>query len=131
MERVLLLSGKLYYDLVKERAQRGLNNKVAIIRIEEISPFPYQLLVEVLRKYSGSHSEVFWVQEEPRNQGAWPHVYPRISSVLKEVQGSNVKGSVDRIHYVGRKEDAVPAVGVGKIFRQQQAMLLDSAFNGL
>src|SRR5258707_14618529 len=73
-ERVILVSGKLYYDLVKEREVRGLGERVAIVRVEELCPFPFEALRQVL---SGVTSDVRWVQEEPRNQGAWTHVCPR------------------------------------------------------
>lgn len=116
-ERVILVSGKLYYDLVKEREVRGLGKSVAIIRIEELCPFPFEELREVLR---GVKSDVRWVQEEPRNQGAWTHVYPRVAQILKKP-----------LEYHGRDEDAVPAPGVGKLYRKQQEMVVSGAFDGL
>ena len=109
-ERVILVSGKLYYDLVKEREARGLCERVAIVRIEELCPFPFEELQEVLRGVKG---DVRWVQEEPRNQGAWTHVYPRAAQIFKKP-----------LEYHGRDEDAVPAPGVGYLYRKQQEMVI-------
>ena len=116
-ERVLLVSGKLYYDLVKEREARGLGERVAIVRVEELCPFPFDALREVLR---GAAGEVHWVQEEPRNQGAWTHVAPRAAQVLGRP-----------LVYHGRREDAVPAPGVGKLYRTQQEAVIKEAYEGL
>ncbi len=116
-ERVILVSGKLYYDLVKEREVRGLGGRVAIVRVEELCPFPFEELGQVL---SDVTSDVRWVQEEPRNQGAWMHVYPRATQILKKP-----------LVYHGRDENAVPAPGVGKLYRKQQEMVVKGAFDGL
>lgn len=147
VQRIVLLTGKLYYELAKERNSRGLDEKVALIRIEELSPFPFSALQETLARYP--HVEdICWVQEEPRNQGAWTHVAPRISNVLSRVHGSKSTENVTSagnstgvsnivispapaLRYIGRKEDAVPAVGVGKIYKQQQSAVVQLAFEGL
>lgn len=115
-ERVILVSGKLYYDLVKEREVRGLCERVAVVRVEELCPFPFEALRGVL---SGAR-DVRWVQEEPRNQGAWMHVSPRAAQVLEK-----------SLAYHGRGEDAVPAPGVGKLYRIQQDMVIKGAFEGI
>ncbi|THH08009.1 hypothetical protein EW145_g2992, partial [Phellinidium pouzarii] len=129
VERVVLLTGKIYYDLLKERAERGLENKVALIRIEELSPFPFRMLQDVLGRYSQA-CDVYWLQEEPRNQGAWTHVEPRINNVLERIEGDGRNGS-RALRYIGRKEDALPAVGVGKVYKEQQNTVLRAAFGGL
>jgi len=116
-KRVILVAGKLFYDLVKEREVRGLGEQVAIVRIEELCPFPFEELRQVLRGVTG---DVRWVQEEPCNQGAWTHVYPRVTHVLKK-----------SLEYHGRDADAVPAPGVGKLYRKQQEMVVKGAFDGL
>ncbi|EJC99190.1 dehydrogenase E1 and transketolase domain-containing protein 1 [Fomitiporia mediterranea MF3/22] len=127
VKRVVLLSGKLYYDLVKERNTLGSEdaNKIALIRVEELAPFPYKELEIILRHYRNAR-EWCWVQEEPRNQGAWSHVFSRLLEVQTKV-GCEARG----IRYIGRKEDVVPAVGVGKLFREQQSAVLRDAFAGL
>ncbi|KAL5522783.1 hypothetical protein ACEPAG_8801 [Sanghuangporus baumii] len=127
VKRVIILSGKIFYELVKERATLGLHdsNKLAFIRIEELSPFPYRLLASVLRRYPNAQ-EWWFVQEEPRNQGPWPHVSFRLEEVRKSI-GAHTKV----IRYIGRKEDAVPAAGVGKVFKRQQTTILRETFAGL
>ncbi|KAH9170042.1 dehydrogenase E1 and transketolase domain-containing protein 1 [Lactarius sanguifluus] len=115
-ERVVLVSGKLYYDLVKEREARGLQERVALVRLEELCPFPFDALREVLR----GAGEVRWVQEEPRNQGAWTHVASRAAQVLGRP-----------LVYHGRREDAVPAPGVGKLYRTQQEAVTKGVYEGL
>lgn len=122
-KRVVLLSGKIYYDLVKERSQRKLEDQVALVRIEELSPFPFAELEEVLDELrAGSVSEFCYLQEEPRNQGAWGHVKERLEGVLPS--GTVVK-------YLGRKESAVPAPGIGELYQAQQRRIIDSCFEGL
>lgn len=124
VERVVLLSGKAYYDLIKERAALEVSDKVAFVRIEELSPFPYKLLADVVNRYSNAQ-EWYWFQEEPRNQGAWPHVAPR----LYEVQANAGRDLKARgIKFVGRKEDSVPAVGVTKTFKAQQVLITRDVF---
>lgn len=115
-ERVVLVSGKLYYDLVKEREARGLQERVALVRLEELCPFPFDTLREVLRGVG----EVRWVQEEPRNQGAWTHVASRAAQVLGRP-----------LVYHGRREGAVPAPGVGKLYRTQQEAVIKGVYEGL
>ncbi|KAN0135872.1 dehydrogenase E1 and transketolase [Lactarius tabidus] len=118
-DRVLLVAGKLYYELAKEREARGLRGRVALVRLEELCPFPFAALREVLRGAAGD-VDVRWVQEEPRNQGAWTHVAPRATQVLGRP-----------LAYHGRREDAVPAPGVGKLYRIQQEAVTKGAFEGL
>ena len=123
----MFLSGKLYYDLVKERLARGLDESVAFVRIEELSPFPFYELEEVVLDLKGA-KEYLWVQEEPRNQGAWGHVRERIGRVLKGVVG---RIGEEELGYRGRKESAVPAPGVGRLYVVQQKEVVDSVFEGL
>lgn len=133
VQRVCLLSGKLYYELAKERADRvasgqqsDLANRVTFVRIEEIAPFPFQELGAVLEQYPNA-DEFFWVQEEPRNQGCYSHVQARIGEVFKELGVGRDK----ELTYVGRRESALPAPGIGKMYKEQQKAVLDKAFEGL
>ncbi|KAG8904913.1 hypothetical protein FRB99_001011 [Tulasnella sp. 403] len=73
VERIILLTGKLYYDLAKEVVSRGLEERVVLIRLEELCPFPFAELASTLEPFLSSAKEIFWVQEEARNQGGWPH----------------------------------------------------------
>jgi probable 2-oxoglutarate dehydrogenase E1 component DHKTD1 len=123
VERVILLSGKIYYDLVKERRARGFDDRVALIRIEELSPFPFQDLRSVLKRYTFA-SEFFFLQEEPKNQGVYTHVCSRINTVLADIGTSTVM-------YKGRMESALPAPGIGKIYAEQQKAVIEGAFDSL
>ena len=117
-----MLSGKFYYDLLKERTAKGLADEVALVRVEELSPFPFSELREILQTYP-SDVEYVWAQEEPRNQGAWTHVQERINNVLSEV---GMVGS--RVQYVGRRESALPAPGVGILYQAQQKQAIADVF---
>jgi probable 2-oxoglutarate dehydrogenase E1 component DHKTD1 len=124
VKRVIMLSGKIYYELIKARHDRSLDQDVALIRIEELAPFPFAVLESVLRGYTNAREWV-WVQEEPRNQGAWGHVGCRIESLLERM------GVEVRLRYVGRRESAVPAPGIGGIYQRQQGEVLGGAFGGM
>ncbi|KAG7444529.1 2-oxoglutarate dehydrogenase, E1 component [Guyanagaster necrorhizus] len=123
--RVIIHSGKIYYDLLKERHARGLDANIALVRLEELSPFPFAELAAVLEGYT-SAKEFFYLQEEPRNQGSFGHVKERIMWVLKEMVGT---GDAELV-YKGRKESALPAPGIGKLYQAQQKAVLESAFEG-
>lgn len=123
VDRIICLSGKLYYDLIRERQRRELSN-VAFVRIEELCPFPFRDLSRILRRYPNA-KDIVWLQEEPRNQGAYMHVHSRINEVLKNI------GYRGEIRYRGRDEDAVPAPGVARIYGVQQKGVIDAAFEGL
>ena len=130
VKRVVLLSGKIYYDLIKERQARGLDDDVAFVRIEELSPFPYRELTEILGRFSDGRVKkpgVCYLQEEPRNQGAYWHVASRMGCVL---EGAGFGGKM-RMSYLGRRESAVPAPGVGRLYAEQQKAVVESAFEGL
>lgn len=82
VEKLLLCSGRVYYDLVKERQRRGLDSRMAICRVEQISPFPYDLLKKEIETYP--NAKICWVQEEPKNMGGWFYVQPRLIALLKK-----------------------------------------------
>jgi probable 2-oxoglutarate dehydrogenase E1 component DHKTD1 len=127
-QRILLVSGKLYYELVKERAARRLENEVAIIRVEELCPFPFARLKSTLQPFfqQGSNPRIAWVQEEAENQGGWPHVMPRLLNTLK---GVGLQGKGVDVEYVGREPSEVPAVGFGKLHAAQNVSVLKGAFD--
>ncbi|RPD70915.1 dehydrogenase E1 and transketolase domain-containing protein 1 [Lentinus tigrinus ALCF2SS1-7] len=124
VSRVVLLSGKLYYDLAKERQKRGLDGKVAFVRVEELSPFPFRPLLDVMSGYAKA-GDVVWLQEEPRNQGAWTHVEPRLNAVMERLERPRV------VAFKGRREDAVPAPGIASLYAAQQKAVVEAAFEGL
>lgn len=80
VKRVCFVSGKLYYDLVKERDSRKLNGSIAFIRVEELNPFPTSDIQAEIAKYSCG--DFYWVQEEPQNQGAYTFMAPRIQRLI-------------------------------------------------
>jgi probable 2-oxoglutarate dehydrogenase E1 component DHKTD1 len=123
------MAGKIYYDLLKERQARSLEKEVAFIRLEELAPFPFVELREALKDYD-TVEEVMWLQEEPKNQGAFTHVSSRIDLLLSEL-ASRSSGKPDQVVYRGRKESALPAPGIGKMYGAQQKALIESAFEGL
>ncbi|XP_043472208.1 2-oxoglutarate dehydrogenase, mitochondrial isoform X2 [Leptopilina heterotoma] len=91
VKRVIFCSGKVYYDLKKSRSERGLDDKVAIARVEQISPFPYDLVKKEAEKYSSA--ELIWCQEEHKNQGAWNYVQPRFNTALNGTRSSSNEDS--------------------------------------
>lgn len=118
IKRVIVTSGKVYYDLFEARAAEKIND-VAIIRMEQYYPFPAKQLKAELAKYK--NAEVIWCQEEPRNMGAWSFVREHIEAVMEEL-GNNA-----RLRYVGRPEAASPACGYLKIHEREQKALVSEA----
>ncbi|XP_051174483.1 2-oxoglutarate dehydrogenase complex component E1 isoform X3 [Leptopilina boulardi] len=90
VKRIIFCSGKVYYDLKKSRNERGLDDKIAIARVEQISPFPYDLVKKEAEKYPSA--ELIWCQEEHKNQGAWNYVQPRFNTALN---GSRTSSNED------------------------------------
>jgi 2-oxoglutarate dehydrogenase complex dehydrogenase (E1) component-like enzyme len=125
IRRVLLCSGKVYYDLVNKREETGRND-VAIIRLEQLYPFPLQRLTDILRRYSEA-AELFWVQEEPENMGAWSFVEEQMQSVINP--GGNGGPIKRQLRYVGRALAASPAAGAHKVHHDQQEALVQDAFS--
>ncbi|MCW3473690.1 2-oxoglutarate dehydrogenase E1 component [Limobrevibacterium gyesilva] len=119
VKRVVLCTGKVYYDLLAERRARGVND-VAIVRVEQLYPFPSVSLPKVLAAYP--NAQVVWCQEEPANMGAWTFMDRRLETVLG---GMDV--SAKRPAYIGRPEAASPATGLAKTHAAEQAALVASA----
>jgi 2-oxoglutarate dehydrogenase E1 component len=119
IRRVVICSGKVYYDLYAERQERGIKD-IAILRLEQFYPFPFTALGAELKLYP--NADVVWCQEEPRNMGGWMFVNERIEETL-----SNIKHKAGRPKYAGRPEAASPATGRHSQHQQEQAALVDSA----
>jgi 2-oxoglutarate dehydrogenase E1 component len=119
VRRVILCSGKVYFDLVAERRKRKIDD-IAILRIEQLYPFPMNRLGMRLSQYP--NAEVVWCQEEPENMGAWRFVDRRIDRALSAI---DVKAK--RPVYVGRPESASPATGSARTHLKEQADLVDRA----
>ncbi|SCZ87650.1 BZ3500_MvSof-1268-A1-R1_Chr2-2g05116 [Microbotryum saponariae] len=121
VQRVVFLSGKMYYDLIKERTTRSLDGAITFVRVEEISPFPYAVLEKTIQAYPNARSFV-WAQEEPENAGAYTFVYPRLSQILP---------SGHKLEYVGREAMATTAPGVSSYFAEQKKVITEQVFEGL
>ncbi|AUQ53033.1 2-oxoglutarate dehydrogenase E1 component [Phaeobacter inhibens] len=121
IKRVVLCSGKVYYDLLEERDARGLDD-VYLMRIEQYYPFPAISLVKELERFKGA--EVVWCQEEPKNQGAWSFIEPNIEWVLTRIGAKH-----SRPTYVGRATSASPATGLASEHKAQQAALVNEALS--
>ncbi len=117
--RVILCSGKVYYDLLEARRHDELGH-VAIIRIEQLYPFPRELLIAELKQYT-KMNELIWCQEEPDNQGAWYQIKHRFMDLVD----NKIK-----FHYAGRSHSASPAVGTFGTHIEQQKTLVESALYG-
>jgi probable 2-oxoglutarate dehydrogenase E1 component DHKTD1 len=128
LRKVLIASGKIYFDLIKDIQANNLQAKFRIIRLEEICPFPFKALASTLHDIvQGSvtdHNKVIiqWIQEEPRNQGAYGYVAHRIPSVFEALGWSNAK-----MRYVGRRESEVPAVGATVLHLRDKTRLMEEA----
>ncbi|MEZ5918903.1 MAG: hypothetical protein R3D66_02965 [Alphaproteobacteria bacterium] len=119
IKRVVLCTGKVYYDLLAERRERGLDN-IVLLRVEQLYPFARKTLEEELKPYV--NADIVWCQEEPKNQGYWDFIEPRIEEVLQEI-----KHKTQRPRYVGRKAAAAPATGLMKRHQLEQQKLVDDA----
>ncbi|PIT77749.1 2-oxoglutarate dehydrogenase E1 component [Limnohabitans sp. B9-3] len=117
VKRVLVCSGKVYYDLVKKREELGAND-VAILRAEQLYPFPHKAFASELKKYPNA-TELVWTQDEPQNQGAWFFVQHYIHENMTAGQ---------KLGYSGRAASASPAVGYSHLHQEQQKALVEGAF---
>ncbi|WP_182212825.1 2-oxoglutarate dehydrogenase E1 component [Stenotrophomonas acidaminiphila] len=119
VKRVVLCSGKVYYDLLEDQTKRGQDD-VAVIRVEQLYPFPRTLLAAELNKY-GKAADVVWCQEEPMNQGAWYQIRHHLQACLADGQN---------LHYAGRPRSPSPAVGhMADHLRELQQLLADALVN--
>ncbi len=117
VKRLIACSGKVYYDLAKKRDSKGADD-VAIIRIEQLYPFPHKAFAAEIKKYPNA-TEIVWCQDEPQNQGAWFFIQHNIHENMVEGQ---------RLGYSGRAASASPAVGYSHLHQEQQKSLVEGAF---
>ena len=117
VKRVIACSGKVYYDLAKKRGEKGTDD-VAILRVEQLYPFPHKAFATELKKYPNL-ADIVWCQDEPQNQGAWFFVQHYIHENMSEGQ---------KLGYSGRAASASPAVGYSHLHQEQQKALVDGAF---
>jgi len=118
VNRVLVCSGKIYYDLMAERKSRA-DARTAIVRLEQFYPFPKKRMTDALNSYVNA-TDICWVQEEPRNQGAWFFVEPRLRELLKSNQ---------KLRYAGRAESASTATGSHTIHQMEQRQIVKEALD--
>ena len=117
--RLVICGGKVYYDILEKRRELGLNH-IAIVRIEQLYPYPKDIINELLESYPNL-KDVVWAQEEPKNQGAWLFVAPRLYEEILPT------GRPIKIHYAGREASAAPACGSPYLHaKQQSGLVLDA-----
>ena len=119
IRRVVISSGKVYYDLLEEREARGLDD-VYLLRLEQFYPFPAMSLMKELERFKTA--EIVWCQEEPKNQGAWTFVEPNLEWVLTRIGATH-----SRATYAGRAASASPATGLASQHKAQQTALINEA----
>jgi len=119
VSRIVLCSGKVYFDLLKSRREAKVDS-VAIVRVEQLYPFPSEEYQAILQKYSNA-KEVVWCQEEPQNQGGWYQIRHRLQMHLS---------STHELLYAGRAGAAAPATGIAALHEQQQKNLVAAALQG-
>jgi 2-oxoglutarate dehydrogenase E1 component len=119
IRRVVMCSGKVYYDLLEEREKRGIND-VYLLRVEQFYPFPARSLVTELGRFL--KADIVWAQEEPKNMGAWTFMDPNVEWVLNRIGAKS-----QRARYVGRHAAASPAAGQMSRHLAELKALLDDA----
>ena len=121
IKRVVICSGKVYYDLLEEREKRNINN-IYLLRLEQFYPYPAHSMNDELKRFK--NAEIVWCQEEPKNMGAWTFVEPNIEWSLEQI-GAKHK----RARYVGRQASASPATGLMSRHQRELAEFLDDALS--
>ena len=119
IKRVVMCSGKVYYDLLEERNACGLDD-IYLMRFEQFYPFPAISAMKELQRFE--NAEMIWCQEEPKNQGGWSFMEPNLEWVLERMKAKH-----NRLRYVGRSASASPATGLAAQHKFQQAALIDEA----
>jgi 2-oxoglutarate dehydrogenase E1 component len=119
IRRVVFCSGKVYYDLLEARRADKKINDIALVRLEQLYPFPHEEYAEIIKLYDNAR-DIVWCQEEPQNQGAWYEIRHRLQDPLTERH---------ILRYVGRAASASPAAGYAQLHKQQQAELIQEALS--
>ncbi|MFC5384869.1 2-oxoglutarate dehydrogenase E1 component [Aquamicrobium segne] len=119
IRRVVLCSGKVYYDLYEEREKRGIDD-IYLLRVEQLYPFPAKALITELSRFR--NAEMIWCQEEPKNMGAWSFIEPYLEWVLAHIDAKH-----QRVRYTGRPAAASPATGLMSTHLAQLAAFLEDA----
>ena len=122
IRRVVMCSGKVYYDLYEEREKRGIND-IYLLRVEQLYPFPAKALINELSRFR--NAEMVWCQEEPKNMGAWSFIDPYLEWVLQHIEAKH-----QRVRYTGRPAAASPATGLMSKHLAQLEAFLEDALGG-
>ncbi|KFB08776.1 2-oxoglutarate dehydrogenase E1 component [Nitratireductor basaltis] len=122
IRRVIMCSGKVYYDLYEEREKRGIDD-IYLLRVEQLYPFPAKALINELSRFK--NAEMVWCQEEPKNMGAWSFIDPYLEWVLQHIDAKH-----KRVRYTGRPAAASPATGLMSKHLEQLAAFLEDALGG-
>ncbi|CAL8328061.1 unnamed protein product [Boreogadus saida] len=118
VRRIIFCTGKVYYELARERKHRGMEEQVAIVRVEQLSPFPFDLVKEEVERFH--HADLMWCQEEHKNQGYYDYIKPRIRTAVARTRP---------VLYAGRGPAAAPATGNKQTHLAELQRFLDTAFD--
>ncbi|KAF1329783.1 Oxoglutarate dehydrogenase, partial [Globisporangium splendens] len=118
VRKLILCSGKIYYPVLHAMRGRGVKN-IATARIEQLAPFPFQEVADCVARYP--NAEIVWVQEEPKNMGAWTFVFPRLRTVMGHLEEQR------QVEYIGRPPSASPATGQYELHLQEMRTIIDDA----
>ncbi|CAD5218540.1 unnamed protein product [Bursaphelenchus okinawaensis] len=119
VKKVVFCTGKVYYEILTARKERNLDDSIALVRVEQICPFPYDQIKAECDRYP--NAQVVWGQEEPKNMGYWTYVQPRLNSLIRDQNRV--------VNYVGRKSAASPATGNKYTHIKEQKELVDNALS--
>jgi 2-oxoglutarate dehydrogenase E1 component len=132
-------SGKVYYDILSERKKAGLDDVIAVARVEQLSPFPYDLVQNEISKFK--NAEIIWAQEEHKNSGFWSFVQPRVNSLLKSYMLNFERRKLMKffnnfrqnkgVKYAGRKPSASPATGNKYTHKKEHEQMINEILNNL
>lgn len=118
--KLVFCTGQIYYELLAEREKRGKSD-VALVRLEQIAPFPFDRVAKTVAKYP--NADIIWAQQEPKNMGCFAYVNPRIMTATRELNGQE-----KRAKYVGRAVSAAPATGMSKVHQMEYQAILNGVF---
>jgi len=122
IKKVIFCTGKVYYDLYQERQKRSLKN-IALVRVEELAPFPYAEVEKELTRYP--NADIYWCQEEPKNMGAYSFMYFNFRTLIRHINDKR------ELNYNGRPPSASPATGSSKQHTKEVQKLLNEVFINL
>lgn len=131
--KIILTSGKVYFDLHEFRTKNSIKD-VAILRVEQLCPFPFQEILDEFKKYfvqngKAQQPKIVWVQEEPMNYGGWIHAYQRLKTVLKQLKQEGYDVKTMEIECVSRLPSGTPATGKRVVHVEEQAKIVKDAFS--